>query len=400
MALYGPQDFNTENLPTQLNSSELSNLGYGSTPAAPTADSGNFHPSQTPTHAPINAPESPNFSSIQSAIMAQQSPYMSFGAHGFLQDHAPKLAGVLDNAFLTLSNLQQGRTTGENVAAVARSLVAGRQERLQHNIQQATLPLQMNQQQIAYQQGLQNLYKTSAETDMDIQHAKYLGQHGDYFDARVDQLGQHYGSKMNVDDNGEPWAMVNGQLQYAGNNQLPPGYQPSFKTAGQRAQTSGNTLWGNIAQAADQPGAAPAQNAANRLNLYGKVQGGVAGGKAAAVDVANQPRDTAKDFLASEKDKVASSLGKRPTAADQKEYEQNELLKQLLSPGAQVGNVKSLEDRQKEYDQRAGDLKGRLSRYVQSNDWRKGKSFDPSLYGAPQATPPAQALAPNSNPYR
>lgn len=331
-------------------------------------------------------PPQPDFGALSDAIRRQQSPYVAFGAHGWLQDNHPQVAGRLDNALAAVANTTSGRTTAENIAGVARGVIGGRQMEQQHAMEQATLPLTLAHQQMAYQAGLMNLYKSGAEINKDNAMADYYGTHGDYLTGRLGQLGNQTGNVV-VDDNGEPWAQgKNGQgLQYAGNNpQVDSKYQPTFNKHNQKGGAGGG-LWSNIAAAADQPGATPQENANNRLNLYNKSQATNAGGKKAATDQAAIPAQTANDFLKSEKDKVAAQLGKRPDDASQKDFTQNYLISHMNDPSFDISKLPSLESRQSDYDKKAGDMKDRFSRYTASNDWRKSKSFSPDDYAAPQA---------------
>ena len=356
------------------------------------------HPSQLPNH--LVPPPTPDFQALGDAIKSTQSPYMTMGAHGWLQDNHPGVAGDLDNALLAVANTPQGRTTGENISAVGQALLRGRQERQQHDIQQATLPVQLAQQQMAYQSSLQNLYKTQAEIHRDNAMADYYGTHGDYLTGRLGQLGDQYGSTTKIDDNGEPWLPgKNGQgLVYAGGRQLPPGYSPTFNKANQHGSVGGG-LWGNIAAAADDPNASPAENAKKRLGLYGNVQSNIAGGKAGAVnDVNDRTKTRPENFEKTEIQSQLDSLGKRPNKAEQEQFQKDELLKQLLDPNGS-GSLKpidSLENRQRAYDQKLQDLKSRASNYIKSGDAKRGKKFDPNLYGsAPNSAPQTQAPQPN-----
>lgn len=339
-------------------------------------------------------PPQPDFGALSDAIRRQQSPYVAFGAHGWLQDNHPQVAGRLDNALAAVANTTSGRTTAENIAGVARGVIGGRQMEQQHAMEQATLPLTLAHQQMAYQAGLMNLYKSGAEINKDNAMADYYGTHGDYLTGRLGQLGNATGNIV-VDDNGEPWAQGknNQGLQYAGNNpQVDSKYQPTFNKHNQGKAGAGGGLWSNIAAAADQPGATPAENANNRLNLYNKSQASGAGAKKFATDQAGEPQQTANDFLKSEKDRVAAQLGKRPDDASQKDFAQSFLLSHLDDLHFDVSKIPSLESRQQEYDKKAADVKGRLSRYTVSNDWRKGKSFNPDNYAPPQtqSAPPAK----------
>lgn len=332
-------------------------------------------------------PPAPDFGAIGDAIRKQQSPYLAFGAHGWLQDNHPQVAGKLDAALAAMAATTTGRTAAENISGVARGVIGGRQAEQQHAVQQATLPLSLAEQQMGFQSGLMNLYKSGAEINKDNAMASYYGVHGNYLNTRGQQLGNATGNVV-VDDNGEPWAQGKaGQgLQYAGNNpQVDENYQPTFNKHLQGKAGAGGGLWSNIAAAADQPGATPQENANNRLNLYNKSQATNAGGKKAATDQAAIPAQTANDFLKSEKDKVAAQLGKRPDDASQKDFTQNYLISHMNDPSFDISKLPSLESRQADYDKKAGDMKDRFSRYTASNDWRKSKSFSPDDYAAPQA---------------
>jgi len=361
------------------------------------------HESQVPGH--LNLPPTPDFNAMGDAIRSTQSPYMTMGAHGWLQDNHPGIAGMLDNGLAAVANYQQGHTTGENIASLGRSLLMARQQRREHDIEQATLPVQIAQQQLAYQGGLQKLYQSQAE----IQHWQ---AQGDYWreqadtnkawrEGRLNQLDNRFGGQVKFDDEGHPWQpdLNNGQLHYAGPDQLPPGYQPSFTKANQHGSVGGG-LWGNVATAADVPGATPQQNAQNRLALYGKTQSQIAGSKTGAVNAANDPKTRAEEFQKSEIASAVDGLGKRPTPSEQEEFQKNELMRILLDPKgtsdpSALSKIPSLDQRQKDYDAKLKDMKSRAGNYVKSGDAKRGKKFDPSQYGD---TP---AVAPNdSNPYR
>jgi hypothetical protein len=402
---YGPQQSFDDPLPEgEMGSGMVSYLNPGAT-----------HPSQVPTHTPesdhvesphFQPPNMPDFGAIQSAIQAQQSPYVTMGAHGWLQDNHPKLAGVLDNAFLAAAMTPGPRGpegAGGGISRTFEGLMGARQAHMQHDISQATLPLQLSQQQLGFQKGIMDLYKTGAE----IQHYHDQGEYWkeqaqtnkDWREGRLGQLGNSTGNVI-VDDKGEPWSQGKaGQgLVYAGNNpNIDASYQPTFTKHGKSAQAA-NNLWSHIQTLTD-PNAPPDAKAQAQqgISIYTGAQAAVAGGRKAATDKAGEPQQTANDFLKSEKDRVAASLGKRPSESEQKDFLQDYYLKHMNDAGFDSSKVPSLESRQKDFDQKAAQTKTRLSRYVQSNDWRKGRQFDPDQYGdAPQTS-----LAPtNTNPYR
>lgn len=344
----------------------------------------------------VSVPPTPDFAALSDAIRAQQSPYLAFGAHGWLQDKHPQVAGRVDAALAAMANTTTGQTAAENIAGVARGVLGGRQMEQQHALEQATLPLTLAHQQMAYSQGLLNLYKGSAEINKDNAMADYYGTHGDYLTGRLSQLGNQTGNVV-VDDNGEPWAQgKNGQgLVYAGNNpNVGQNYQPTFNKHNQKGGAGGG-LWSNIATAADDPNATPQQNAKNRLNLYNQSGAAGAGAKKAATDKAGEPEADAKIFLQSQKDRVAAQLGKRPDDASQKIFASNQLMAHIEDPGFDVAKIPTLEQRQAAYDKKAADARGALGRYEKSGDWRKGTEFDSSKYPEAQAAP--QTTAPQSS---
>lgn len=400
MSIYGPdQDFQQPFDTGQMGEGMVSYLN-------PHAN----HPSQVPEHGVIDAqaqqqklfqtPPMPDFNSVQQRVMAQQSPYLSMPANGWLQNNHPQVAGRLDAALAAIAHTGTGTTTAQNIIGAAQGVIGGHQAEQQHAVEQALLPLHMGQQQMAYQQGLLNLYKTGA----DIQHlgaeSDYLHTHGSYLNARAEQLGQATGNVI-IDDNGEPWAQGKaGQgLQYAGDNpRIDENYQPTFNKKNQSKTGTGGGFLGSNINAATDPNASPEQQARAKanLNLYSNVQGNVAGNKAGAVNQANDPKTRAEEFQKSEIASQVEGLGKRPTPAEQKEFQANELMKQVLAPNAKVDmdSIPSLDTRQKEFDAKMKDLKSRAGNYVKSGDAKKGVKFDPSVYG----DVPKQASTPQTPP--
>lgn len=328
----------------------------------------------------------PDYNAIQDAVRRQQSPYVTMPAHGFLQDRFPGAAGILDNVFLTAANTPGPRGpegAGGGISRTFQGLMGARQMQMQHGLQQALLPMDIAQRQMAYQQGMLNMQKTQAETTE-------MRQRGNYYDQQADTNRQYrgwlennkpmYGTQDKIDDEGRPWRtnLRTGQMEHVGTEPLPEGYNPSFNKANTRARMGalpggleGQILFGQNG-VTDPSSMTPDQWRDLGVD-YTTMEARKAGQKAGAVDQTRTP----DKFL----DEQRSALGKPPTDAEQRDLDQKQKrlailgkdgYEQIYGPGSSKFDYKTLDQRKAEFQEK----QRRFASYTQSNSWRKGKPFN------------------------
>lgn len=359
--------------------------------------SGPAAPQQSPTgfnsyQQSMGLPAQQNFDGISKAILARQSPYVSFGAHGWLQDNHPGIAGALDNVFLTAANIQQGETVGQNIGAVAHGLIAGRMEKQQHDMQQALLPVELAQRQFAYNKNYLDVMKDRAQIDEASNNAYMNKQRGDNFARLADQANSPY-SKTQVGTDGKMYGIRkdNGSMEaipgqddqdMTGDPGGPP--QGKFPVPGTAGKLNMTELYGRAAKGD--------QSAIDTLNYYSKVQGNVQGTKTGAADLANQPKQLADAY---EKE-IGNTLGKRPEASSYKAWRSAQIAGGINDPHFDPSKIPSLESQQAEYDQKATNF----ANYKASGLSRRGVPYDPkSQYTAPKAQgKSASAQVPGTSP--
>lgn len=357
----------------------------------------------------------PDFNSLYAALQQAQSPYLTMGAHGYLQDRHPRIAQALDNAFMNVAEMPQTANVsgaGDNIAAVVKGLAGARQAQQQHAIQQATLPLQVAQQSLGYQKNLWDLLKDRSEVGMYDAHAKYYKQLGDYKDYVQNDKPIYNSGGPKIDDNGEPW-MFNqrsGQNEYVGDNPdvaNNPNYKATFLKGGKPgAGHAGALNLLGLAQTATGGDPATSEGANSILNLYSNVQAGIAGRKAASTDKAHQPAEDEKNFLETQKHYVGDMIGKPPSEAEQKDLDAKQQLLSVLGKdsfekfygkGSANFDYKSLQNRQADFANKSQQARNLLSQYIKSGAHRKGigiqdwvKSQQPA-----QAAPTQQNATPD-----
>lgn len=367
--------------------------------APPFGDNNNYDNNPNATMSAGFPGMAPDYGALASAIQRVQSPYVSFGASGPLQDRFPGVAHALDNIFLTAANIPQGRTVGENIAGVARGLIGGRQMALQHNLQQSLLPIELAQRQLGYQTALAGLQREQAQTDMYRAHAKYFGAMGDYRDWMQNDKPM-YGTKDMIDDEGRPWRtnLRSGQMEYVGTDDLPQGYQPSFAKQNTRARQGalpggleGQILFG--AMGVTDPSSMSPQDWQQMGVNYANLEAKKAGLRTSAQDVANQPKQTAQDFLSAQKDALNKMIGPEPTDKDYKSRV-NETWAKSVDPNYKgdimkdVAAIPSLDEMKSSYNQRASQQKQNFANYVASGQHRQGVPYNPNTVYPPKGRVP------------
>ena len=338
----------------------------------------------------MGLPAQQNFDAISQAIMRQQSPYVSFGANGWLQQNHPGAAHALDNVFLTAANIPQGQTVGENIAGVAHGLIAGRQMQFQHNIEQAMLPVELAQRQFAYQKNFLDVMKDRAQIDEASQNANMNRWRAANFERLSNQATSPY-STQRVDENGYLWGtrkdsgqeeVVPGQP--GTENGLPiPGTKGGFSPTGASSRPNMTELY--IAASKGDKGAIAA------VKAYEDTQTRIAGAKTAAVNDANTP----KNFLASESKSVMDEVGAAPKLGTDDYYSyMGEQLKNKV-PFSKIPDEATWRSGiVQQYNQQKAKAQSRISAYTKSKAYERGiglKDWEQQQQ-TPQASPAPAAV--------
>jgi hypothetical protein len=316
-------------------------------------------------------PGQANFDAIQKTIMAQQSPYVSFGANGWLQNNHPAIASRLDNAFLAAANTPQGHTIGENISAVAKGVIGGRQEQLQHNIQQAMLPVEMQQRQMAFQKQYVDINKDIAQTNNANQESTMNMWKGRNYERQSQLASSNYtGQRVGTD------GFLYGINKNTNRDEKIPG-QPGMGDDDQPDQSKG--IYAVPGAGSGKPNMTELYLAASKgdkgaqaaLDAYSRTQAGIAGGKTGAVINANTP----KDFLQSEGKAAMDAVGPAPqtTTADFRSWRaaqvrNNTPMERIPDESTWKQNIMS------QYNAKKAAAQQSISEYTKSGAWQKGIS--------------------------
>ena len=340
----------------------------------------------------MGLPAQQNFDAISQAIMRQQSPYVSFGGNGWLQQNHPGAAHALDNVFLTAANIPQGQTVGENIAGVAHGLIAGRQMQFQHNVEQAMLPVELAQRQFAYQKNFLDVMKDRAQIDEASQNANMNRWRAQNFERLANSSTSPYAqTKVGTDgllygvrkDNGTV-EKVPGQTDSDMSGD--PGGPPKFPVPGTTGRNPTIT-----SLAADVANGVP--GAEDKLRLAVRAEATIAGAKTGAVNDANTP----KNFLASESKSVMDEVGQAPKVStdDYYSYMGGQLASKV--PYSKIPDEASWRSGiVQQYNQSKAKAQSRISAYTKSKAYERGiglKDWEQQQQ-APQAAPSAPAALP------
>jgi|ERR1035437_312628 hypothetical protein len=129
----------------------------------------------------------------QQSAQSSQSPYATMKAHGWLQDNHPKLAGVLDNAFLTMGMTPQAtgpEGAGGGITRAMQGLMGAQQFNRQRMMQQYMLPFQMMQPQVDLQDKLSQIHQREAQVPYEHAMTEKALATSDKYYASIDQANE------------------------------------------------------------------------------------------------------------------------------------------------------------------------------------------------------------------
>jgi len=278
------------------------------------------------------APWDENYSSQLETMLApyrqqaqqMSSPYETMGKQGWLQQHHPRIAGMLDNAFLTAAMTPEGGPTegvGGGISRTFQGLMGAQQQRRRSAIEDMMLPYQMLQPQLQARGELAKIGQEQAAT-------KYYGSHSEYMDEQVRQMKNPKAivdtSEM-YDDQGHAWSKISTRKPdgtaeshmvpiLPQGQSLPEGYQPTFNQHVRR-QGGGGGLEAGIIDMQMSPDPAIQAEGHRRAQLYTNLEGAKAGGRTSGEQGAEHPQVVSQDLISAARSTIMEGLEKPPTDA-------------------------------------------------------------------------------------
>lgn len=313
----------------------------------------------------------------QEAAKKLTSPYATMSQDSWLVQNHPKLAGVLDNAFLTAGMVpspQGPEGVGGGISRTMQGLIGAKQFHRNQALQAAMLPYQMLEPRLKMEDTIAQMHQRSAQ-------AEYESKRGAWYDKRVDQMDNPHALGASLtDDSGGKWHEVFDPVQGTTRlfnpitqkhaDELPADKQPSFVKS-QRAQRSSTPggLAGMIIE--EQMDADPAIKAHGEqaAKLYTGLMGSTAGARKGGEQDAPHTFDESKMMLENERKSV---YGKLPNLQNEEQYRKS------LNP-TQLGEYYSDPGAYQKYQEKYGMQKDQLdfnfAQYQRSGAWKHGIGF-------------------------
>lgn len=336
--------------------------------------------------------------------MAQQvaSPYATMRPDSWLAQNHPKVAGVLDNAFLTAGMTPEAHGpegVGGGISRMMQGLMGAQQFKRQNMMQGAMLPYQMAMGQLQARDTLSQIHEREAMSP-------YYKARSDWYENRMTQgdRDKFVPGGLKTDDKGNEWQEIFDPV--AGKtrlfdpvsqkhaDELPVGQVPTFENErkNQRRAASGGLVGEIIDQRMSSDPAVRArgqQMAALWSQMQAQEQGAVAGARTYADQTAPHPYTDTKEFIKNERE---AAYGTVPKVQDANEYKTNHFLDAdyWKDPDASYNNyIKGIQAMKQQMDVSLG-------KYEKSSAPSKGLTFqdymkNPLLYdgSAPAAAPSA-----------
>jgi hypothetical protein len=261
-----------------------------------------------------------------------QNPYATMKPNGWLQQNHPQIAGVLDNAFLTMGMTpaaQGPEGAGGGIARTMQGLIGAQQYNRQRMMQSAMLPYQMAQQGLGALDTISQIGERQAMVPFrQAQERRYDAQSDMYYNrmAQGDRSKALTGPPQ-VDDKGQSWdrtfdpisgttRLYSPTLQKHA-DELPADQQPAFtkEERNQRMSTPGGLL-GEVYSMMDSPDPAVRTQGALLHQRYINDQAQIAGGRAGAVQTVTQPQKDTDTFVKNERATALAGLSPTMNARD------------------------------------------------------------------------------------
>jgi hypothetical protein len=337
------------------------------------------------------APWDENYSSQLETMLApyrqqaqqMSSPYETMGKQGWLQTHHPRIAGMLDNAFLTAAMTPEGAPTegvGGGISRTFQGLMGAQQQRRRSAIEDAMLPYQMLQPRLQAEGELAHMGQEGAAAQAHRAQATYYGIEGDWRKAETQKLHNPAptGRILEDDKTGLPWHEYSnpetGQ-PYLWNpvtqqkaHDLPAEQQPTFKGMA-RKQAMGGGLEAGIIDM--QMSADPAIQAEGyrRAGMYTTLEAAKAGGRTGAEQEAPHAQVVSQDLISSARGTIPSGLEKPPS--DIMTYYSKNFSKFKSLEDAQAG----MEAEQNKYQSTLDQRRQWVDSYMSSGAHKQGKPY-------------------------
>jgi hypothetical protein len=305
----------------------------------------------------------------------------------WLATQHPRIAGALDNAFLT-AGMTPGPSgpegVGGGIARTFQGLIGANQYRRQQMLMQAMLPYQMLEPRLKAED-------TLAQVAQRGQQAQYERQRGEWYEKRIgsmDNLKTVQGAK--TDDKGQEWQEIfspaDGRVRLLNPttgkhaDELPEDQRPSFSKSlrNQRMSTPGG-LMGEIIDARMSSDPAIRARGEKMGGMYTEMYGAQAGARTGGEQNAPHPYSDAKDFLTQERNRAFQTL---PRMMNQKEYEDAHITdpdyweKRTGPKGDVVSGDKVYQDYIKGEQTTRQKLDSNLAAYAQAGAHKRGIGFN------------------------
>jgi len=315
------------------------------------------------------------------------SPYATMRPDSWLATQHPKVAGVLDNAFLTgaMTPGPQGpEGFGGGLSRTFQGLLGANQYRRQQTMMQAMLPYQMLEPRLKAED-------TLAQMDLRQKQARYDMQRGEWYEKRITSMDNpHAIQGVKTDDKGGEWQEIfdpvhgtsrlfNPVLQKHA-DELPAEQQPSFeKSLRQNRMSTPGGLMGEIIDMRMSADPLIKARGESMADMYTKMYGGVAGARTGGEQGAPHPYSESKDFLTNERNRAFQTM---PKMMSQKEYEDTHLIdpeywaKRTDAKGNVVSGDKVYQDYVQGEQTKRQKLDSDLAQYEKSGAYKSGRSFN------------------------
>lgn len=266
--------------------------------------------------------------------MAQQfqSPYATMRPNSWLAQNHPQVAGVLDNAFLTMGMTPQAQGpegAGGGIARTMQGLIGAQQFRRQQMMQNAMLPMQMAGPTLSAMDTLSQIHERNAMIPFrQSQERRYDAQSEMYYNrmAQGDRQKALAGPDL-TDDKGGTWSRVFDPISGATRlynpvlqkhaDELPDGQQPTFdKEHRQQRMSTPGGLAGEIIDMRMSADPAVKARGLQMADMYSQMQGAAAGARVAGEQNAPHPYTDTKTFTAEERTAAYGQLPKTLSASD------------------------------------------------------------------------------------
>jgi len=265
----------------------------------------------------------------QQMAQKMQSPYATMSQNSWLARNHPQVAGILDNAFLTMGSTpgpQGPEGVGGGISRAMQGLMGAQQYRRQQMMQNMMIPYQMMMPQLQAKDLMGQISEREAMVPYRIAQEKYMQSRDENYQSLMagrDRQKALAGPDM-TDDKGNAWSRifdpVSGRvsLRHAVTGQdaseLPADQRPTFENEKKdsRRGTPGGMM-GEIIEAQMSKDPTIHAKGVEMGKIYSSLYGQQAGARTGAEVGITEPIKTADQFYAQERQTAYSNLPKPMT---------------------------------------------------------------------------------------